>query len=107
MDKVENIAVVTGGRVDFGLLSWLCQILDNGKHVKLTVIATGSHLSNEHGYTLNEVESFGYSNVETIDPDISGDTGEDINLYISRAISKFSIFFKTPNKKDTGSWRPV
>ena len=59
----------------------------------MTVIATGSHLSNAHGFTLNEVESFGYSNVETIDLDISGDTGADINLYISRAVSKFSTFF--------------
>ena len=93
MSKVESIAVVTGGRADFGLLSRLCQILDNDKRVKLTVIATGSHLSNAHGYTLNEVESFCYSNVETIDLNICGDTREDINVYISSAISKFSNFF--------------
>ena len=48
MSKVENIAVVTGGRADFGLLSKLCQILDNDNRVKLTVIATGSHLSDAH-----------------------------------------------------------
>ena len=93
MSKVESIAVVTGGRADFGLLSRLCQILDNDKRVKLTIIATGSHLSNAHGYTLNEIESFCYSNVETIDLDIRGDTREDINVYIATAISKFSIFF--------------
>ena len=80
MSKVESIAVVTGGRADFGLLSRLCQILDNDKRVKLTIIATGSHLSNAHGYTLNEVESFCYSNVETIDLDIRGDSREDINV---------------------------
>ena len=93
MGEVENIAVVTGGSADFGLLSRLCQILDNYSGVKLTVIATGSHLSNAHGYTLKEVESFCYNNVETIDLDICGDTREDINAYISRAISKFSTFF--------------
>jgi len=99
MNKVENIAVVTGGRADFGLLSRLCQILDNDKRVELTVIATGSHLSDLHGFTLKEVESFGYNNVETIDLNISGDTAEDINLYISRAIKRFSIFFSKRNIK--------
>jgi GDP/UDP-N,N'-diacetylbacillosamine 2-epimerase (hydrolysing) len=93
MSKVENIAVVTGGRADFGLLSNLCQILDNDNRVKLTVIATGSHLSNAHGYTLKEVEAFCYTNIETVDLNISGDTREDINVYISTAISKFSVFF--------------
>ena len=99
MSKVENIAVVTGGRADFGLLSRLCQILDNDNRVKLIVIATGSHLSNAHGYTLNEVEAFGYSNVETIDLNICGDSREDINVYISTAISKFSVFFSNKQIK--------
>ena len=95
MSKVENIAVVTGGRADFGLLSKLCQILDNDNRVKLTVIATGSHLSDAHGYTLKEVEAFGFTNVETIDLNICGDTREDINVYISTSISKFSVFFSS------------
>ena len=95
MTKVENIAVVTGGRADFGLLSKLCQILDNDNRVKLTVIATGSHLSDSHGYTLKEVEAFGYTNVETIDLNICGDTRENINVYISTSISKFSVFFSS------------
>ena len=95
MSKVENIAVVTGGRADFGLLSKLCQILDNDNRVKLTVIATGSHLSDSHGYTLKEVEAFGYKNVETIDLNICGDTREKINVYISTSISKFSVFFSS------------
>jgi len=95
MSKVENIAVVTGGRADFGLLSKICQILDNDNRVRLTVIATGSHLSDAHGYTLKEVEAFGYKNVETIDLNICGDTRENINFYISTSISKFSVFFSS------------
>ena len=93
MEKVEYVAVITGGRADFGLLANLCRILDNDRRVKLTVIATGSHLSEAHGYTLNEVLSYNYSNVETIDLNISNDTSGDINRYISRSISKFSNFF--------------
>ena len=95
MTKVDNIAVVTGGRADFGLLSKLCQILDNDNRVKLTVIATGSHLSDAHGYTLKEIEGFGYTNVETIDLNIGGDTRENINVYISTSILKFNVFFSS------------
>jgi GDP/UDP-N,N'-diacetylbacillosamine 2-epimerase (hydrolysing) len=93
MDQVEHVAVITGGRADFGLLANLCRILDEDKRIKLTVIATGSHLSAIHGYTLNEVLSYNYCNVETINLNISSDTPEDINRYISRSISNFSNFF--------------
>ena len=93
MDRVQHIAVITGGRADFGLLSNLCQILDEERQINLTVVATGSHLSKAHGYTLNEVISYDFRNLETIDLNIQNDTAKDINLYISRAVSKFSYFF--------------
>ena len=59
--------MITGGRTDFRLPSKPCQILNNDKRIKLTVIATGSYLGDVHGYTLNESHSFSYTNVETID----------------------------------------
>ena len=89
----QEIAVVTGGRADFGLLANVCRLLEDSDQANLTVIATGSHLSKKHGYTLDEVQANGFSNVQTVDLEIDGDSADNVNQYISKAVSKFSRLF--------------
>lgn len=57
---MRRIAVVTGTRAEYGLLkNTLKKIIDN-KDLELQLIVTGSHLSEEFGYTVKEIEKDGF-----------------------------------------------
>ena len=57
----RKVAVMTGTRADFGLLRPLIAELDSRSDVTLQLIATGTHLSAEHGNTAREIEAAGFS----------------------------------------------
>ena len=56
-----RVAVVTGTRAEYGLLSPLMRILQNDDAFKLHVIATGAHLSQRFGMTVNAILEDGFS----------------------------------------------
>ncbi len=65
MSQLRKIAVMTGTRADYGLLKNLIAELNvkaNGlnRSVELQIIATGSHLSEAHGMTVDEIKRDGY-----------------------------------------------
>ena len=52
---MRKICVITGTRAEYGLLkNILCKIKSNNK-LKLQLVVTGTHLSEEFGYTINEI----------------------------------------------------
>lgn len=51
----RKICFITGTRADYGILSGLMQRLRDTAGVQLQVIATGTHLSPEHGMTVDEI----------------------------------------------------
>ena len=56
MKNKIKIAVVTGSRAEYGILSTLLKKLDEDSDLRLQLIATGSHLSPSYGYTKTEIE---------------------------------------------------
>ena len=52
----RKICVVTGTRAEYGLLAPLIKEILCDKDLELQIIATGSHLSTEFGYTYTEIE---------------------------------------------------
>ena len=57
----RKVAVMTGTRADFGLLRPLLAQLDARADVTLQLIATGTHLSAEHGNTISEITAAGFA----------------------------------------------
>lgn len=55
----RRICVVTGSRAEYGLLRDLIKFLHNDPNFIFQIIATGSHLIKENGYTYKEIESDG------------------------------------------------
>ena len=55
-----QVAVVTTSRADYGLLYPLLVRLRDDERFELTLIATGSHLREDLGYTLEEIEADGF-----------------------------------------------
>jgi UDP-hydrolysing UDP-N-acetyl-D-glucosamine 2-epimerase len=88
----KKICVITGSRADYGILSHFLVKLN--KNFDLKVIATGSHLYNKFGYTLNDIKSDNvkiYKKIKVIDND---DTGQGILNSLTNSINKFSKVFK-------------
>ncbi len=59
----KKVIVVTGTRADYGILKPLLKALESHSDYELTLLATGSHLSEKFGYTLNEIYNDGFKNV--------------------------------------------
>lgn len=80
----RRIAVVTGTRADFGLLSRLIALLRAAVEVELQVLVTGAHLSPAHGLTVREIEECGVP----IDARVDLTLGEDTRLSTAHAIGR-------------------
>lgn len=55
MSKKRKIAVVSGTRAEYGLLAPVMQEIQKSPHLELNLIATGMHLIDKHGYTIQEI----------------------------------------------------
>ena len=55
-----KISVVTGTRAEYGLLKPLIRLIHQSPDFELQLIITGMHLSQEFGYTINEILNDGY-----------------------------------------------
>lgn len=71
----RKIAVITGTRAEYGLLHPVMKAIENNPKLELSVIATGMHLSREHGYTINEINKDGFKIDAAIDMLLGNDTG--------------------------------
>jgi len=58
--KIKKICVITGSRADYGILKNVIKKIKIDKKYILQLIATGSHLSKRHGYTVSEILSDGF-----------------------------------------------
>lgn len=60
----RKICVISTTRADYGLLRWLLHEIDNDTNFELQLVATGTHLEKEFGYTLSEIEQDGFNVLE-------------------------------------------
>ena len=85
----KKILVSTGARSEYGILKPLLKEIQKSKKLKLILVVTGSHLSKNHGYTINEIKKDGFK----IDSVIRLSHFRDKNVDISTALGKYVINF--------------
>lgn len=94
--KYRKISVITGSRAEFGLLKPVIEKLSDCNSVKVSLVAAGMHLSEDFGYTLNEVSKY-----FKVDYKVEMTPDDDTNIEMVRAISKglngFAKAFKKMN----------
>ena len=59
---MSNIAVLTTGRQDWGILRNVCRLLNHSIKHDLSIIAGGMHMSKRHGYTYKYIEEEDFGN---------------------------------------------
>jgi GDP/UDP-N,N'-diacetylbacillosamine 2-epimerase (hydrolysing) len=90
----RRIAVVTGSRADFGLLSRVIAGLLAAPDVECQVVVTGAHLSATHGMTVREIEAAGVPVAWRVPLDLSGDSPADTVRAMGQAVSGFAAAFE-------------
>lgn len=87
--KRRRIAVVTGTRADYGLLSGILQEIQHEPRLELQLIVTGMHLSPEFGNTYQQIEVDGFEITERVELLLSGDSA----VAIAKSIGLGTIGF--------------
>lgn len=75
----RKIAIVTGTRAEYGLLSLLMKEIQDDPDLTLQVIATGMHLSPEFGLTWKQIEKEGFQIDKKVEMLLSSDTPTGIS----------------------------
>lgn len=88
-----NICFVTGSRADYGLLKPILDELKNLKEVNLQIVATGMHLSQEFGLTIQQIYDDNFVVVEKVEMLLSTDTKSGISKSVGLGIIGFSDCF--------------
>lgn len=73
--SARTITVVTGTRAEYGLLKPAMEAIRDRDGLTLSLVATGMHLSPEHGYTVEEIETDGFDVDRRVHMQLAGDSG--------------------------------
>ena len=89
-----KIAVLTSSRADYGIYLPLLRKLKSDVFFQLEIIAFGTHLSKNHGYTLNAIQNDGFDKIHQLDSLGNDDSQKGISTSYGNTILKFSEFWQ-------------
>ena len=92
---MKKIAVITSTRAEYGLLAPVIKELrkHESPEFKVDVIVTGTHLSQEYGYTINEIKEDGIRIDHEIAIPVKSDSEYDISSNQADTLLKFTSLF--------------
>ncbi len=89
-----KIGILTSSRADFGIYLPLLKALKKDKDFSLEIIAFGTHLSQFHGYTLNQIKEEGFVVNYTIESMLTADSANAVSTAMGLTMIKFASFWK-------------
>lgn len=94
-----KVGILTSSRADFGIYLPLLNYIKEIPLFDIEIIAFGTHLSKNHGYTIEMIEEIGFSKIHKISSLISNDDEESISTSYGLTVLKFGSFW-AKNKFD-------
>ena len=88
---MKRICVVTGTRAEYGLLRPLMRAIDRSPNLTLQLVVTGTHLSEQHGATVLEIENDGFDIDRRVPILGEADSGTAIADAVGRAVSGIAV----------------
>jgi GDP/UDP-N,N'-diacetylbacillosamine 2-epimerase (hydrolysing) len=88
-----KIGILTSSRADFGIYYPLLKQLYNDDSFDIEIIAFGTHLQDEYGKTVNEIESLGFSVKYRVKTPVKNLDPKDIAFNIGKSVQLFSDFW--------------
>ena len=92
-----KIGVLTSSRADFGIYYPLLKKLHKDHFFHLEIIAFGTHLNKDFGYTINEIIKMGFPVKHKIITKTQNNKPIDISSSIGHSIISFAEFWSTSN----------
>lgn len=96
---MKRVAVITATRAEFGILTPLLVKLNRDKFFELNLIVTGTHLLEEYGMTIKEIEKTEIPIYKTIEIVEKGSDAFAISKTMANGITKFAKFYKNERIK--------
>lgn len=90
---MKKVCVVTSTRAEYGLLKELIRNIHADQDLELCLVVTGTHLSQDFGYTVSQIEQDGFPIAERIDILVSGDTPAAISKTQGMAFISFADMY--------------
>ncbi len=91
---MNRLAIVTATRAEYGLLSRVIKAFQDDPDIDLNVVVTGTHLSEAHGMTVNEIKSDGVV-IDREIPILSAQSGpRGISETMANALVGFTEYFE-------------
>lgn len=91
---MKTICYVTSTRAEFGALELLLEKVNQCDEFELKIVATGMHLSNEFGYTYNEIIDSGFEIDEKIETILSSDSKAAMTKCMALTLNSFAEYFQ-------------
>lgn len=89
---MKKICVVTATRAEYGLLRRTIQRICTDEELELCLVVTGTHLSHQYGYTIEEIERDGFPIAEKIEI-LETAEGEPERVELCRIMAKATSLF--------------
>jgi len=90
--RTRRVAVVTGTRAEYGLLRSTLAALQKAPHTRLQLIATGMHLLDKFGRTIDHIHADGWAIDATIPMQTGDDDPADQALGLARGVAGIAEF---------------
>jgi UDP-N-acetylglucosamine 2-epimerase (non-hydrolysing)/GDP/UDP-N,N'-diacetylbacillosamine 2-epimerase (hydrolysing) len=91
---MKKICVITGSRAEYSLLCPLMKSIQAHKDLELQVVATGTHLTSEYGYTYKKILNDGFPLSGKVDMLLSSDSKVAISKSLGLGVLGFADLFE-------------
>jgi GDP/UDP-N,N'-diacetylbacillosamine 2-epimerase (hydrolysing) len=91
---MSRICIVTGSRAEYGLMRKFMHLVKTDVDLELQIIATGMHLSRQHGNTYKTIEADGFEINAKVEMPIASDTNFGITRSVGTVIGGLADAFQ-------------
>ncbi|MBS3912898.1 MAG: UDP-N-acetylglucosamine 2-epimerase (hydrolyzing) [Bacteroidetes bacterium] len=88
---MRKIVFLTGTRADFGKLKSLMEIVEKSHDFDIHIFATGMHLNEKYGHTVDEIKKCGYANIHSY---VNHHDYDSMDSILAKTIEGFSVYIK-------------
>ncbi len=92
---MKKVFVITSTRADYGLLRPVIKRLDKAENITTVIVATGTHVKKEYGYTIEEIRADGFEPQYQIDILKFGNDDTAVAKTIAYTVSRFTEIFSS------------
>jgi len=91
----RRIGYISGTRADFGLMQATLDAIHRDPRLALGIIATGMHLSRDHGHTIDDITASGLPVWATVPVDMNPPTGATMARNLGQMLAAFVPLLQT------------